>query len=210
MNSRRRAPGLRHKLIPGSLLRKRHRNGWPFHRYVEQLDEWLFDKGYSYSRTLEELAKILPRNRRAPKMRALSNWYHIRLRERWAEKIIRTSQTAGEYEQVAKANPGPITETLEKMINVAAFGAAEDPRAVDLDTVRTLTMLVTRFKELSIQERELALKERRIVLLEKKAEQADRTRDLMTDGTLTPEQREARIREVLGLPPAPSRPAGRA
>lgn len=205
MKTRRSAIAARHKLVPGSMIRKRKRDGWPFHRYTEQLDEWLFDKGLTYTDTLERLAKILPKNRRPPKVRALSNWYHIRVRERWLEKIIQTAGNAQEYQGIAQKNPGPITETLERLIQIAAFESAEKPGLMDLDQVRTLTLLVTRFKELHLQERDLELKERKVVLLEKKAEQLDRTRDVMTDATLTPEQREARIREVLGLPPAPAR-----
>lgn len=207
MKTRRPAIAARHKLVPGSFLRKRKKDGWPFRRYVDQLDEWLFEQNLTYPDTLARLAKILPKNRRPPKIRALSNWYHIRAREKMLEKFISTAKNADEYAKVAAQNPGPITQSLERLIQVAAFESA-DATALDIDQVRTLTLLVTRFKELDIAERELQLKERRVVLLEKKAEQADRTRDVLTDGTLTPEQREARIREVLGLPPAPARAKG--
>lgn len=207
MKTRRPAIAARHKLVPGSFLRKRKKDGWPFHRYVDQLDHWLFEKNLSYTDTLAELAKILPKNRRPPKVRALSNWYHVRNREKWLEKFIDKAKNADEYAKVAAANPGPITESLERLIQVAAFESAEAP-VLDLDQLRTLTLLLTRFKELHIREQELSLTERKVALLEKKAEQADRTRDVLTDGTLTPEQREARIREVLGLPPAPARAKG--
>ena len=54
-------------------------------------------------------------------------------------------------------------------------------------------------RKLRLKERDQKLVERRVKLLEQKAAQADAASHVLQDTTLTPEQREQRVREALGI-----------
>jgi hypothetical protein len=58
-------------------------------------------------------------------------------------------------------------------------------------------------RKLALKEKELQIKERRQSLAEKKLEAA---KSVATDTSLTPEQRQTKWREILGLPPEPAAP----
>jgi len=60
--------------------------------------------------------------------------------------------------------------------------------------VKSLATLV----QLLLKARQQELDERKVKLLEQKAAQADATRDVV-ESKLTPEQQQARIREIFGL-----------
>ena len=93
-------------------------------------------------------------------------------------------------------------EVRERLITKAM--ARADAQG-DSDTVLKAVTTAQKEEELSRKERELAVKqealaqaERKLVLLEAKAAQANATEQTLDDASLTPEQREQRIKEIYG------------
>ena len=184
------------RLVPGSWFRKRRRASYPFHKYTEELDKWLFDEGISYRECRARLAQLNKR-RRPPAESNISSWYQLRNRERWTEKIIKKSLDANHVAEAFDANPARTYDALSRLIEMMAFDEAAKSQ-LDLDQLQALSRLTLQAQELALRTREVVVKERRIELLEKKAAQADQADAVANDKALSPEDRLAKIREIFG------------
>ncbi len=97
---------------------------------------------------------------------------------------------ADEVAAEARQTPGEFDTATLDALRQRAFELASAPGASAKDVKGIFTLL--------LKSRDQQLEERRIVLLEAKAAQADKTKDIV-ESTLTPQEKEAKIRQVFGM-----------
>jgi hypothetical protein len=110
-----------------------------------------------------------------------------------AALIARRAQavtTAGEVAQAAAASPGQFDAATIDALKQKAFELSISPAAKPGE-VKALFMLV-------LKARDQDLVERRVKLLEQKAAQAEQAGDVLRS-SLTPEQQQARLKEIFGM-----------
>jgi hypothetical protein len=75
-------------------------------------------------------------------------------------------------------------------ISQIAFELSINPKATSKD--------VKIFFDMVLKAGDQVLESRKLVLLEEKAKQADEAKETLGDGTLTPEQKQLRMRQIFG------------
>jgi hypothetical protein len=158
----------------------------------EQLIRWLTDDNLSYADAKERLWQDM---RVKTSTAALSQFYATEcftLRYSQAREI---AETVGD---AIATDPEKFDEATIALIKQKAFERAV-AKSGDIDELGILFKMLGDSAKLAIKQKELALGERRVALLEKKAALADEAEKITRDDTLTPAQREAKMREVFGL-----------
>jgi hypothetical protein len=139
--------------------------------------------------TLQELQAEVPlRHGFTVALSTLSEWrawYGQRLRTQAA--MARASQAKLEW---LKENPNANPEDLERLGQMVFTS-----EAVENGDIKAFVALI----KANNQKRSLALDERRIKLLEEKAEREEAAQAVTRDEKLTPEEKDARMKEIFGL-----------
>jgi hypothetical protein len=115
----------------------------------------------------------------------------------WLRLARRRSAAAGANEVAGEAAKSPAefdTATLD-LIRQMAFELA-DSDAPDPKGVKALVSLLLKHRDQVLNERKVAVSERKMDLLEKQSSDAQKT---LQDETLTPAQRDAKMREIFGI-----------
>jgi hypothetical protein len=123
------------------------------------------------------------------------SWHAAQLR------LERNNNTIEQFEEFyRKKNPAASREEIRDS-GIAYFLAAsiaEDDKA----GFNAIANLDLREKEgntrAAFEEKKISIAERRVAVLEKKASQADQAKGVL-EGNLTPEQKQARMREIFGI-----------
>lgn len=142
----------------------------------KEVSAWLKDDGVSISAT------------------ALHDWYSL---HSWKVSAASAREVATQARDDAAASGDYDAATLA-LVKERAYILARTKGA----SVKDLAMLADIIGEsakLRMKQRDLDLAERRVALLEKKAAQADAAEGVTRDEALTPEQRQAKLREIFGL-----------
>jgi hypothetical protein len=130
---------------------------------------------------------------------ALCNWYSV---HSWSQNAATARQFAEQVKAESKAQGNYDAATLA-LVQERAYIMARTQGA-DVKDLATLAGIIGDSAKLRLKERELGLSERKVSLLEKKAAQAEAAEGVTRDDTLSPAQRDARLREIFGLRPAPT------
>ncbi|HEY0966942.1 MAG TPA: hypothetical protein VGD88_06105 [Opitutaceae bacterium] len=158
----------------------------------EQLIAWLVDENLPYDQAVVRLRKEFGVE---TSIAALSRFYSTRC------FTLRSSQ-AKEFAEhvVAEALKGEdkLDEATLALIKQKAFEHAY-ARNGNVNELATLAKIIGDTRKLQLKERDQDLAERRIQILEKKAAQADAAEGVTRDEQLTPEQRQAKLKEIFGL-----------
>jgi len=128
---------------------------------------------------------------RAVSRSMFASWYHNQ-RASWL-----IAQATARADEAAAASPADVDEKRSLAIRRAAFVASMDQ--LSADEVAALERNDIARRKLALDERRLALDEAKFEEAKKRAAQADAAENVTKDEALTPEQREARLREIFGL-----------
>ena len=120
-----------------------------------------------------------------------ANWYHSQ-RASWL-----IAQATARADEAAAAAPEDIDEKRSLAIRRAAFAASMD--ALSADEVAALERNDLARRKLVLEERRLALDEAKFEEARRRAALADKAEDVAKDEQLTPEQRDARLKEIFGI-----------
>lgn len=120
---------------------------------------------------------------------SLHNAYGHWIQEESENRILQAVTGADAILEAAGDNLPKIDAAMEAALKQAAFEAA---LSGDNETIKTLVSLVLKVKASEQDDRKIALQERRL----KQAEEAEA---VTKDEELTPDQREARYKEIFGL-----------
>lgn len=176
----------------------------PLDDHRELLEKW--DKNHLplaeiQKRLLEE--KGIKTGLGAISMR-LARWKKERILEDRLRMIADGSATCRKVEAQFAQTPAPslnaITNFFRVLIMEMASQGLADPEMLKLAGDLMKTALQASAEER--KEKEFLLEKEKFDLLKKKADQADAARGV-TDSPLTPEQKQARLREIFGLVPLP-------
>lgn len=184
-----RPDSLSHRLTPGA---------------AAALEGWLFgDSPLTYE---QARSRLLAEHGVKTSAAALCGWRERRAQERMLDRIAASSRQANAVVDHFAKNSSDTFEALLRMIGQAAFDLRMGGENLDLGTLKDLAELTKlglvergEREKLRIKQEELALKERRVVLLERQAAQAEAAEGVVRDGSLTPEAKMARMREIFGL-----------
>ena len=131
---------------------------------------------------------------------ALSSWLSW-----WQlqQRFNRAQDNAEEFKTwLAKAFPEMSEEEFDRRASLSF--QFEAMREGDADTYLAFATARQKGKmdqlKFEQKEREIELAQRRVVLLEQKAQQAEQAEAAVKDTTLTPEQQQARLKEIFGIP----------
>lgn len=114
---------------------------------------------------------------------------------------LRSTEAREFAEQVAAelANGGESFDAATlALVKQKAFERAY-ARDGNIEELATLAKIIGDSAKVELKKRDQQLAERRIAILEKKAAQADDAKAVTADSTLTPAQREAKLKEIFGL-----------
>ncbi|MEN9841911.1 MAG: hypothetical protein RL376_1711 [Verrucomicrobiota bacterium] len=125
---------------------------------------------------------------------ALCNWYCT---HGWRESAAQARVFASAVKEQAGAEGDYDAATLA-LVQERAYLLARAKNS-DAGELATLAKIIGDSAKLRLKEREVTLGERRIALLEKKAAQAEAAEGVTRDETLTPAQRETKLKEIFGL-----------
>lgn len=125
---------------------------------------------------------------------AVCNWYSVhswkasaQSAREFAAEITAHGQIEGSYDAATLA-----------LVQERAYIMART-KGADVQELATLAKIIGDSAKLRMKEKELELSARKVALLEKKAQQADAAEGVTRDETLTPAQREAKLKEIFGL-----------
>lgn len=156
------------------------------------LRTWLIDENLSYEAAKDRLHQDFNVE---TSVGALSQFYAT---ECFA---LRSSEAKAFAEQVEtellSAEPTFDKATLA-LVKQKAFERAYAKNG-NLSELAILAGIIGDSAKLKLKEKDQQLAERRVALLEKKAAQADAAEGVTRDEALTPEQREAKLKEIFGL-----------
>lgn len=155
----------------------------------EQLSDWLIEENLTYA---QAKARVQEEFGVSTNTSALCSFY-----SRWAtpRKYAQSRDAAEEFSQLME---GKFDEATIKAAKQAAFDALTSPQR-DLKAAKSLLKIVGDSSKLTLAQEKVSLEARKVALLEQKAAQADAASKVMQDESLTPAQREARVKEALGL-----------
>ena len=169
-------------------MRKARSDAWHAGMTIRQLDQvftWCGETdGYAGA-----AGRVKQEFGRSPSVTALSNWYQT-----WP--LQRAFLTAGSVAERIKEAARDLPNLDIKPEQVEQLGQT----AFMIDALSRMDRdTFFEARRSSQRDRELAQVERRIVLLEKKAAQADAAENIARS-ELTPEEKQAKMREIFGLP----------
>lgn len=158
-----------------------------------QLRTWLIDENRAYE-------EVVPLVREHFGVRtstgALSKFYRTHCFS------LRSSQAREFAEQVEgelrSQGPAKFDEATLALVRQKAFERAYS-REGSIDELAILAKILADSSKLELKRQELGLTERRVKLLEQKAAQADAAEAVTRSTTLTPTEREAKLKEIFGL-----------
>ncbi len=107
----------------------------------------------------------------------------------------RSAEFADEF---AKLLGGDYDKASLERARQLAFEAMMSPRP-DIGTAKALLKVIGDSAKISIQKERLSLDARKVALLEQKAAQADAAKAVTQNNTLTPQERDAKLKEIFGL-----------
>lgn len=155
----------------------------------EQLASWLTVENVSYD---EAKARCAQHFSVFTSVAALQAFYS-RFAAPW-----KYAQAKGEADAFAELMEGKFDAATIKRAKQLAFEAMTGPQP-DLKAAKTLLKIVGDSAKVDLAKEKLTLDARKVAILEKKAAQADAAEGVTKDTTLTPEQRQARLKEIFGL-----------
>ena len=134
---------------------------------------------------------------------ALSNWWSgVQTDRSQAQLLERIGQAARSAESVTRhfeANPQDFYQATMGLLGQMAFSAAMEGRHAEPETLFELARLQLAAKDRELKEIQLGLDTRKVQLLEKKAAQADEAKGAMENGKLSPQERDAKLKEIFGI-----------
>jgi hypothetical protein len=122
---------------------------------------------------------------------AFSNWYRTH-RMAWMAQ-----QASIRADMAAREAPKNLDERKSLAIRQAAFAAAVDE--LSAKEIAALEKNDLTRRKLDLDERRLTLDEAKFADAQRRAEQANKTEDVLKDRELNEAQRQARIREIFGM-----------
>lgn len=157
-----------------------------------QLRTWLIDENKGY----DEVRKLLARRYRVRVgITAIRRFYAT---ECFALRSSEATEFARQVvQEMEKAGQDFDTATLA-LVKKMAFERAYAKEG-DLGELSVLAKIIVDDAKLELKRREVEVAERRVKLLEAEAARAENARKALQDESLTPEQRDQRVREALGI-----------
>lgn len=155
----------------------------------ERVSHWLSVENLSYTDTVEKISKEFGIR---TSVGALQTWF---------TRIERPRQYAaakGAANEFAELMDGNFDEANVKLAKQLAFEAMSSPTP-SIGAAKELLKIVTDSAKLQIAREKVSLDTRKVAVLEAKARQADAAKAITESGTLTPEQKTAKMREIFGL-----------
>lgn len=159
---------------------------------ISQLCDWLLTPGQPYRVTRELCGKefgIWPSDSQ------LSRFYHryvgVELVARRRRAVSVSEEIATEVEQ----RPGAFDEATIAALRQKAFELASSP-LVNPKDVKAIFSLVLKSRDQDLKNRDIDIKLRRLEALEK---QQTAAKEILSDGGLTIEERERRMKEKFGI-----------
>lgn len=165
-----------------------------------RLLEWFTTPGMSLVLIREQLAKPIDKGglEVETSTAALSNWWskhgpeYLIMRRRQARSL------AEDLADEASKSPAKFEVATIDALKQQAFTMAQQPGVSPKD-IKALFSLVLKVRDQDAKKEELALATRRLALLERKAALADEAQGIASDGKLSAQEKEARIKAVFGL-----------
>lgn len=108
------------------------------------------------------------------------------------------AQASNDAESFGQLMEGNFDAATIKRAKQLAFSALTE-RKPDVKTAKALLKIVGDSAKHDIAKERLALDDRKVKLLEAKARKADETEGIVKDATLTPAEKEARVKAVFGI-----------
>jgi len=155
----------------------------------DQLAEWLTIDNLTYAQARERVQEEFGVSTTTSALCSFFSRYAV------PRKYAQSRASAEEFAQLMEGNFDAPTIKAAKQL---AFDALTSPQA-DLKSAKALLKIVGDSSKLALAQEKLSLDARKVKLLESKAAQADAASKVMQDASLTPEQREAAVKEALGL-----------
>jgi len=150
----------------------------------QQVFDWIKQLGFEKARLLAE-KETGKRFSLGSLHTAYGHWVKAESENRILQAVTGADAILG----AAADNLPKIDQAMEAALKQAAFEAA---LTKDNETIKTLVNLVLKFKSAEQDDRKIALQERRL----KQAEEAEA---VTKDERLTPEQQQAKLREIFGM-----------
>lgn len=155
----------------------------------ERLAEWLTIENLTYAEAKERVqaefgVSTTPSALQGFYSRFAAPWKYARAR--------------GEAESFAALLEGKFDEASKKKVQQLAFEALNSP-SPDTKAAKTFFKILGDTAKVEIARDRVTLDARKVKLLEQKAAQAEAAENVTKDATLTPEAREAKLKEIFGL-----------
>jgi len=163
----------------------------PMHQR-DMLRGWLVEENLTYDAARERVRMDFGVE---TSNRALSVFF---ARECFADRFREAGEFADRVAAELAACPDKFDEATISLLKQKAFERAV-ARDGDLKELQILAGILGDTAKLRIKQQEVELAGRRVVLLEKKAEQADAAESITRDESLTPEQREKKMRSLFSI-----------
>jgi hypothetical protein len=161
----------------------------------KQLAEWLLDGGLSYRAAAAAMDKDFQVKTSAT---AVFDFYHTVCAPELSRRRAVAVSTAEDIASEAEATPGRWDAAALDKLKQQAFEMAMQPGA-DPKAIKSFFTVIAKAKDQELKERDLALAERKVALMERKAAQADEASKVVGDEQLTPEQKQARLKQIFGM-----------
>lgn len=158
----------------------------------EQLVRWLVDENLKYP---EAVARVWEKFGVKTSVSALQKFYARRC---FTLRADQAREFADLVVSQAKTDPASFDEATLALVKQRAFERVY-ARDGNINELSILAGILGDSAKLELKRQELALGERRVAVLEKKAAMADAAQGVVTDQTLTEEQKAARLREIFRM-----------
>jgi len=158
----------------------------------DMLRSWLVEDNLSYEKARERLKEDFGIE---TSERALSEFYAT---ECFTVRFAQAGEIADTIAAALAESPDKFDEATISLVKQKAFERAV-AKDGDIKELGILASILGDTAKLRIKQQEVELAGRRVVLLEKKAEQADAAESITRDESLTPEQREKKMRSLFSI-----------
>ena len=177
----------------------------------ECVERWLFEENLTYdqarSRLFEDFgvrvsSQLLVRFRQRCAQRRSKD----ALMDRVAEAAVKANQSVEAYEK----NPGPPPAAVQSALSseigrqaLQAFLRGEKPDLEEIKVLAGLALVVRKEDredvKVELNQQQLALDREKFELLKAKAAKAEAAEGAMKDQSLTPEERQQRLKQIFGI-----------
>lgn len=172
------------------------------------LEKWLFAENVTYS---EARKRCQLQFSLSVSIDALGQWRRRLEREKLADRALKqalakASESAASAQAVVRSLEelkDPFWDALKGQIGQLAFERTMEGQQLPLKNLKDLTIIMTEGlrdsiarEKITLGREKLAQMDRRLKLLE--AREA-KTREVVTDAKLSPEEKEARVKEIFGI-----------